>query len=147
MLRCENKYTKYNDYWSFGIILYELCYGKLPFSNYFDVINYTLGKYIPKEFENVNDKEEKIYNNQVESIFKYLLSIDMKKREKGILAIRKYDSIPASEIRELLLMSGNNNDIISSKKINNIPDIPTAPSLFGPPRSLDELLPNACIYI
>lgn len=71
----------------------------------------------------------------------------MKKREKGILAIRKYDSIPASEIRELLLMSGNNNDIISSKKINNIPDIPTAPSLFGPPRSLDELLPNACIYI
>lgn len=147
-MRCENKYTKYNDYWSFGIILYELCYGKLPFTNYFDVINYTLGKYIPKEFDNVNDKEEKIYNDQVELIFKYLLSIDMKKREKGILAIRKYDSIPPSEIRELLLMSGNNNEIISSKKINNnIPEIPTAPSLFGPPRSLDELLPNACIYI
>lgn len=149
-MRCEQKYTKYNDYWSFGIILYELCYGKLPFYNYFDIVNYTLGKYIPKEFDNVSDKEEKIYNEQVETIFKLLLSIDMKKREKGILAIRKYDSISPSEIRELLT-SSYNNDTISSKIVSdnkkNIPSIPTAPSLFGPPRSLDELLPNACIYI
>lgn len=70
----NKKYTNKADLWSFGIIMYEMLYGKNPFNSPKNIIN--LMDLIKLE----NIEFEKIYSNECISLLKSLLQIDPNNR-------------------------------------------------------------------